>query len=254
VGLPADLADAFLDLVVGGRCAGCGAPGRALCTTCRGLLAGAPRDCWPDPAPPGLARPRCVAAYDGVVRDLLLAHKEHGRYGLARPLGGAVATAAAGLAGLPGGPGGHSAQDRQPPALLLVPVPSRRAVVRARGHDPVLRMTRAAAAHLRRSGVRAAVLPCLRPARALQDQAGLDATRRHQNLEHAFRGPRRGARPRYPVVVVDDIVTTGATAAEACRALRAVGLEVRGVAVVAATTRRVPSRAREAPQTPAEGP
>ncbi|MDP9445095.1 MAG: ComF family protein, partial [Actinomycetota bacterium] len=87
------LADAFADLVLGGRCSGCGRPGRAVCPDCGAVLRGPAHVCWPDPTPAGLPLPMCVARYDGVVRGVLLAHKEQGRYGLARPLGSALGTA-----------------------------------------------------------------------------------------------------------------------------------------------------------------
>ena len=76
------LRDAFTDLVLGGVCAGCERPGRAACPDCRTELTGTPYPTWPDPVPPGLAPPTAVAAYDGAVRALLVAHKEHGRYQL----------------------------------------------------------------------------------------------------------------------------------------------------------------------------
>jgi predicted amidophosphoribosyltransferase len=180
-----------------------------------------------------MPRPACVAAYDGAVREILLAHKEHARYSLHRPLGVALARAVAALVG-------HQAPGN---VVALVPVPSRTAVVRARGHDPLLRMTRVAAARLRRQGAVAEVVPALRLYRRPEDQAGLGTQARARNLEGAFQAwPRSAARLASRLVVVtDDIVTTGATATEAARALRAVGVAVGGVAAVAATRRRHPT-------------
>lgn len=186
------------------------------------------------PSPVGLPRPVCVADYDGAVRGLLLGHKEHGRYALSRVLGDALAAAVAVV--VPPG-------EREAP-YLLVPVPSRPGMVRRRGHDPVLRMARVAAARLRRRGHRARLLPALRVVRRLRDQSELDAAGRTANLAGAF-----GVWPRAAgelegrfAVVVDDILTTGETAAEATRALREAGARVVGVATVAATTRRFPPR------------
>jgi predicted amidophosphoribosyltransferase len=233
--LLAELGDAFTDLFVGGRCAGCAAPGRPVCPGCAALLAtpAAPR--WPDPTPAGLAPPWCVADYDGAVRALLLAHKEQGRYGLVRVLGRAVGDAATAAVR-------SVAPTRQTPPALLVPVPSQPQVVRRRGHDPVLRMTRAAAGHARDRGVQARTLACLRPVRRVDDQSGLGAGQRQANLAGALRVlPRHaGWLDGRLVVVTDDIITTGSTAAEACRALRACGAVVAGVATVAATARRRP--------------
>jgi predicted amidophosphoribosyltransferase len=74
----------------------------------------------------------------------------------------------------------------------------------------------------------------LRAVRRVEDQAGLGAAARQVNLRDTMR-----ARPHPgPVVLVDDVVTTGATTREAQRALEASGVEVVGIAVIAATQRR----------------
>jgi predicted amidophosphoribosyltransferase len=166
---------------------------------------------------------------------MLLAHKEQARYALARPLGEALASAVtAGVRGM---------GERRPDELvLLVPPPSSRAVVRRRGHDPVLRMARSAAAVLRHDGHGCYVASVLRTTRSVVDQAQLSSASPAQNLAGAYRVPprRRAALLRGPVVVVDDVITTGATAAEATRAIESAGGAVVAVAVVAATRRRQP--------------
>lgn len=210
------LAD-LVDLVLPRLCAGCCAPGAALCAACCRLL-GPPFATRPDPCPPGLPRLMAASAYDGAVRAALLAHKEQGRRSLSRPLGAALGRAVAGL---------------DPPlGVVLVPVPSSRAAVRARGADHARRLAAAAARQLPGSRAR----PLLVPARPVADQSGLGARERAANLADALRArhPLHGL----AVVVVDDVVTTGATLAEAVRALRAAGADVRGAAVVAATPRR----------------
>jgi predicted amidophosphoribosyltransferase len=127
-----------------------------------------------------------------------------------------------------------------PGEVLLVPVPSRRAVVRRRGHDPLLRLTRHAAGRLRRRGVDTRVRRALVPVVRVLDQAGLGAEERAANLAGSMacrRAPR--VRPDGLLVVVDDVITTGATLREAQRALEERGVRVDAVAAVAATRRRV---------------
>ena len=119
-------------------------------------------------------------------------------------------------------------------------MPSAPASVRQRGRDVVGDLARVAARRLRRRGWDARVAPRLVVVRRVADQAGLSAADRATNLEGAF-GARAGPRPSRPVVVVDDVLTTGATAAEAVRALRLAGAPVAAVAVVAATPRRQPT-------------
>ena len=156
-----------------------------------------------------------TARYEGVVRAVLLAHKERGRTSLAGTLGAALARSAAAY-----GPG-----------VLLVPVPSTPAAVRARGHDHARRLAASAARQL---GLRSGAL--LVGGRVVADQSGLDAAARAANLTGALRVRSRLDGRR--VVIVDDVVTTGATLTEASRALRAAGAHVLGCAVVAATARR----------------
>ncbi|MGZ6878152.1 MAG: ComF family protein [Nocardioidaceae bacterium] len=230
-GKPGPVWDAGRDLLLGGACVGCGRPGRPLC---RGCAAGLPRGgrlAWPTPTPAGLAPPMAGGAYDGVLKAMVNAHKEHAVLALAAPLGDVLAAVAGDLAAA-------FAPDRP---IALVPVPSRRAVVRARGHDPLLRVARRAAATLRRRGTPAAVRPLLVPAGRVRDQAGLDAVERAANLAGSLRCRPGLADPgdgRPALVVVDDVLTTGSTVREAQRALECEGLLVQGIAVVAATRRR----------------
>ena len=190
-----------------------------------------PRRVAPDPPPPGLPPVHALAAYEGVVRAVLGAHKEGGRLGLAGPLGDALAQVVSSAVCRVGG---------RACRVVLVPVPSRPGSARRRGHDPLVRTARRAAARLRRTDAPAGVVPALTHRRAVVDQAGLDHLERQANLAGALAlRPGAGALLRDAVVVVvDDVMTTGATLAEAARALAAAGAAPEAAAVVAATRRR----------------
>ena len=164
-----------------------------------------------------------TTAYDGPARAALIAFKERGQVGLAAPLGAALARAVA-VTG----------------AERIVAVPSARAARRSRGYDHVGMLARRAAAL-----TGATLLGGLVQLRPVADQSGLGAASRALNLAGSMRFAGRAATSGGTrVVVVDDIVTSGATLAEAARALRAAGIEVTGVAVVAATARRLASTNR----------
>jgi predicted amidophosphoribosyltransferase len=224
-----------LDVLLPVGCAGCGRPGALACLRCSGLLAGPATAVLPSPAPRGLPPPYAAAAYDGAVRELVLAAKERGAVGLLPLLGAALASAVVlAAADLPAGR-----------SLLLVPVPSTRAAVRSRGEDIVLVLARRAAAGVRRTGRDVGVAPILHHVRAVRDSAGLSAADRAINLAGAL-GVRDAGRARLrgsTLIMVDDLMTTGVTLAEAARALRSAGGSVHAAATVAATPRRGSSAA-----------
>ena len=234
---PVRILDTALDLLVPTHCVGCERPHTQLCRDCRGLLDGVrPTAARPSAAPPGLPEVFAATPYAGPVRQILLAHKERGALRLAHPLGSALAATV--RCAVPA-----DAASRAAP-LLLVPMPSARATVRARGHDPTLRLTRAAAAALRAAGVPSRLLPALRQRRRVADQAGLGAAERLRNLRGALSVPphRRSHLSRGRVILVDDLVTTGATLAEGARALSEAGADVLVAAVVAATVKHSGAR------------
>ncbi|MFE7213864.1 ComF family protein [Streptomyces sp. NPDC057611] len=225
------------DLVLPTECGGCGRPRTVLCPRCRTVLShGAPRRVRPVPEPSGLPEVYAAAPYADAARAALLAHKERGALALARPLGTALAGAVrAGLRAAATGAGGTGAgagadAGAVGEAVLLVPVPSARRAVRARGHDPARRIALAAAGGLRRSGTRARALAVLRQRRVVADQSGLTSRQRLENLAGALEVTAGGARLLLsgPVVLVDDVMTTGASLAEAARAVTTAVYTARG--------------------------
>ncbi|MGW6260649.1 ComF family protein [Streptomyces sp. NPDC055085] len=252
------------DLVLPAECGGCGRPRAVLCAECRAALSGAaPSRVRPVPEPAGLPAVHAAAPYTDEVRAVLLAHKERGALALAAPLGAALAgavRAALETARRPGPAGrpvasqgrlrrgrGEAGWEREWPehegegvrgarpgdrAVLLVPVPSARRAVRARGHDPARRIALAAAGELRRTGTPARVLGVLRQRRAVADQSGLNSRQRSDNLAGALEVVGGGARLLAgggPVVLVDDLMTTGASLTEAARAVREAQAAAEGV-------------------------
>jgi predicted amidophosphoribosyltransferase len=193
-------------------CAGCSAPDSTLCDACRGALRAAPsrRSVAADG---GAVAVWAGAAFEGVPARVVRELKECGRTGLARSLAPLLASATAAATA------GRS-------EVVAVPVPTSRAAMRRRGY-------RVAELLARRAGLHPVRL--LVPVRATADQRGLGRDERAGNVRGSMRAA--GVRGR-AVVVVDDVVTTGATVAEAVRALRAAGADVVGAAVVAATPRR----------------
>lgn len=200
------LLDAASDLLLGAACPACGTPGWGLCVACRRALDAPVRH-----LNRGLGVPLVASGpYRPVLCHAIPRFKDDGALNLTRPLGECLARAVAALA--------------PPPDTVLVPVPSRPAVVRARGYDHAARLAATAA---RRAGL--AHARQLRRLGGGQDQAGLGRADRAANLAHTMTAAR-GARP---VIIVDDITTTGASLREALRALTTAGAQVLGAAVIA---------------------
>lgn len=228
VGLARALADAVA-LGAPPTCAGCGLAGSAVCEACLASFAGAARPHRPSPTPPGWVPAFVVADYGGVARDVITSWKERGRRDVAGHLAPALARAI------------HTALDDLAPAdggasIAIVPIPASAAARRRRGEDAWARVVRQAVALVTQELPDAVVRldNCLRLTRHTRDQSGLSAAARSVNLGGALSCLRP---PAGPVVVVDDIITTGATVAEASRALRAAGVTGVRVAAIAATSR-----------------
>ncbi len=180
----------------------------------------------------GLVRVFALARYHGVGRKLLIAYKERGRRDLAPSLGRVLAEA---LVALPSGSGltsTRAAPATPPPAraICLVPAPSRPSAARVRGGPHVERLADVAASVLAARGIEVVVAPALELAGAARDAVGLGREQRMANLAGRLKFREAGRPPPgFGIVVLDDVITTGATAAACTRALTAAGFTVSAV-------------------------
>ncbi|MFD5215793.1 ComF family protein [Microbacterium sp. NPDC058345] len=192
----------MLAFLLAASCPGCDLPGTMMCGSCLAQLS-------PEPTVRTTAGGLTVHAalrYEGAAARCIRRLKEDGATLLARPLGRALRGALVEAA-----PGG----------ALIVPVPTSRAAFRRRGY-------RVPDLLVRRAGFDA--MRMLRTARRTGDQRELGRTGRARNAAGSMRAvPNAGAllsaaaERGVAVVLVDDVVTTGATLDDAARALRDAG-------------------------------
>ncbi len=216
---------AILDLVYPPRCAACGEPVEAepFCPVCAEAVDAVPPGCvrcgapGPDSpcgacraSPPAFESVRAGAVFGGPLADAIHAMKYSNRPALARPLGTWLASRAP-----------------VPPSAVVVSVPLARKRRIERGYDQaaLLADSLARASHAQGRRLRAA----LRRVRETPPQVGRTREERARNVEGAFEASA-AVRGR-DVLLVDDVVTTGATADAASRALRLAG--ARSIVVVA---------------------
>jgi predicted amidophosphoribosyltransferase len=246
----------LVDLLLPRPCP-CGDPSGPACAACRsGLVPSTAKLVLAYPAPAGL--PVCAAAapYRGAVRRLLIAYKERGRRDLAGVLAVGLLHA---LLALPPVRAAFDPSARRlggARRLVLVPVPASRAALRTRGVDHIVALIQGVLSPLRAlgrpAGIEVSLAPMLEVTRRVADQAGLGASARAANLSGALRlrsadrlhPARARAAPAALVVVIDDVLTTGATMAEAVRALAFGGVRAHGAAVVATAVRHHPDGRR----------
>ena len=209
----------FVDLFAPSLCWSCGAPAvrdTPLCRDCRRELR------FLAPAPMGLHGLEVWApvAYEGPARDLVKALKFHGATRVARELAALIVANAPGamLDGAPGAPAGAPAAPpgaRTPGTLVPVPIhPARR---RAR---PFNQAALIAAAVSTRTGL--PLVDCLRRAGPDRRQVGRGRSARLRGVAGSIEAIGRSPPS---VLLVDDVVTTGATLVACADALRAAGCE-----------------------------
>ncbi|WP_245990425.1 ComF family protein [Corynebacterium pseudopelargi] len=147
-----------------------------------------------------------LGPYGGVRSAMIIGMKERGRMDMCAVFGAVLRAAVQSL----------EAQGRLPDGLWLVPAPTTLSNERARGGDPVF---------LACQSSRLPSAQLLRHATRVRDSAGLSAVQRRINISGAV---QLLGTVDAPVLLVDDVITTGATLASSVAVLQSAGMKVAG--------------------------
>lgn len=202
----------LLAFVLAASCAGCDEPGTVLCEACRSRVRASPRELRTQ----GGMRVVAAMPFESIAAHCIRRLKDAGETVLGGPLGGVLREVLR----------PELAEAGAAAPAWAVPVPTSRRSYRRRGY-------RVPELLIRRAGEDPH--PLLVLDRRGADQRGLDAGQRVENVRGSMRARRRGRGE--PVVLVDDVLTTGATFDEAARALGDAGFEVLAAVALAATPR-----------------
>lgn len=202
----------FVELVLPRRCAGCGKAGERLCRQCRKLLAQPPRRIAPKAGV--LAPVYACGGYGGPHREVILEMKERNNRAI-RPYIAAVVRAAVETL---------QARGEFSHRVVLVPAPTRARSARLRGGDPMTQLC---------LGSGFPVIEAVRLAPAMPDQSALNRDDRLHNVRGNVQLLRE-LPPGVEIVVIDDVLTTGATLAATVDTLIYAGAAVAGCVVLAA--------------------
>lgn len=162
--------------------------------------------------------------YSGSTRQIIYRFKDHGDFSVRPLLSSALAAGLLHLAD-------HLALSR----CLVTPTPSRARSIRKRGFCPITQLTDAAIHRLTASSTRLWRQDLLRDIRTIRSDKSLGTADRALVAGGAFR--ITCSPPALPVIVVDDVVTSGATMREAISTLLHAGVDVVGGVALAATPR-----------------
>jgi predicted amidophosphoribosyltransferase len=196
----------MLDIWFPQDCVGCGQPPNLICESCRQRQILRTRAVTRPGLPAGIA----VTDYAGFSQQLVHAFKLTGSHRLAQELGRQMAEQFQAAALI-------RRTDASPappiPGVILIPAPSRKAANRNRGYQPATLLAKEVARFLRAAGTQARVQACLELHASVLDQSQLTAAERERNLVGKVRcNPADLQVPKdWKLVLLDDIVTTGAT-------------------------------------------
>ena len=209
------------ELIYPNICISCGKTGVKICLNCS--------KCW-------LANPNkskvednylfFVTKYDETTSPIILAAKESGNREavklIARSIASSISFAILNLG------------IAQP--VNLVTIPSQLSAIRRRGRDHINDLAQEVIIQLNQQNIDAICLPILKPIKKIKDQSDLNGLQRKENMSHAFI-VKNSPISQSAVILIDDLVTTGASIQEGVRALTEAKITVDAVVTACAVGR-----------------